>query len=143
MAGPMTFYATRAGDFDMTNYLAGGAEFLYPHAGDTPAPKNVKLLLLTRGGICTTGLWHRDWCLGWLPLPKRNMKKEDMEEIEVTNQDRMEFIAYLKTCTLGRLYEVLNEEYVAHRRSYALLAREEINMREEGNRLDIIRQEEP
>jgi hypothetical protein len=49
----------------MTDYLAGGAEFMYPHAGDQPAPEN------------TTGLWHRDWCLGWLPLPKRNMKKED------------------------------------------------------------------
>ena len=23
--------------------------------------------------------WHRDWCLGWLPLPKRNMKKEDQK----------------------------------------------------------------
>ena len=61
----------------MTDYLAGGAEFMYPHAGDPPAPENVKVLLLTRGGICTTGLWHRDWCIGWLPLPKRNMTKED------------------------------------------------------------------
>jgi hypothetical protein len=50
---------------------------MYPHAGDPPAPENTKLLLLTRGGICTTGLWHRDWCMGWLPLPKRNMTKED------------------------------------------------------------------
>ena len=61
----------------MTDYLAGGAEFLYPHAGDPPAPENVKVLLLTRGGVCTTGHWHRDWCIGWLPLPKRNMTKED------------------------------------------------------------------
>lgn len=60
-------------------YLAGGQEFNYPHAGDPPAPENVKLLLLTRGGICTTGHWHRDWCMGWLPLPKRNMKKEDQK----------------------------------------------------------------
>lgn len=61
----------------MTDYLAGGAEFLYPHAGDPPAPENTKVLLLTRGGVCVTGHWHRDWCLGWLPLPRRNMAKED------------------------------------------------------------------
>ena len=67
------------GESDMTDYLAGGAEFMYPHVGDPPAPENVKVLLLTRGGVCTTGHWHRDWCLGWLPLPKRNMKKEDMK----------------------------------------------------------------
>jgi hypothetical protein len=61
----------------------------------------------------------------------------------MTNQDRREFIAYLEACTLSQLYEVLNKEYTANRRKYALLAREEINLREEGNRADIIRQEEP
>ena len=65
----------------MTDYLAGGQEFFYPHAGDPPAPENVKVLLLTRGGVCTTGHWHRDWCLGWLPLPKRNMTKENQNGI--------------------------------------------------------------
>ena len=63
----------------MTDYLAGGAEFMYPHAGDQPAPENVKVLLLTRGGICTTGFWNNHWCMGWLPLPKRNIKKEEMK----------------------------------------------------------------
>ena len=29
------------------------------------------------GGICTTGTWNNNWCMGWLPLPKRNMTKED------------------------------------------------------------------
>jgi hypothetical protein len=58
-------------------YLAGGQEFFYPHAGDPKAPENTKLLLLTTGGICTTGIWNNHWCLGWLPLPKRNQEKED------------------------------------------------------------------
>jgi hypothetical protein len=58
-------------------YLAGGQEFFYPHAGDPKAPESTKLLLLTTGGICTTGTWNNNWCLGWLPLPKRNMMKED------------------------------------------------------------------
>lgn len=58
-------------------YLAGGQEFNYPHAGDPKAPENTKLLLLTTGGICTTGTWNNAWCRGWLPLPKRNMTKED------------------------------------------------------------------
>ena len=58
-------------------YLAGGQEFNYPHAGDLKPPENTKLLLLTTGGICTTGVWNNAWCLGWLPLPKRNMEKEE------------------------------------------------------------------
>jgi len=63
-------------------YLAGGQEFNYPHAGDPPAPESTKLLLLTRGGICTTGTWNHNWCLGWLPLPKRNMAKEDIRQVD-------------------------------------------------------------
>ena len=62
----------------MNDYLAGGSEFMYPHAGDPPAPKDTKILLLTQGGICLTGFWNDAWCLGWLPLPKRNMEKEGM-----------------------------------------------------------------
>ncbi len=57
-------------------YLAGGQEFYYPHAGDPKPPENTKLLLLTTGGICTTGVWNHNWCVGWLPLPKRNITKE-------------------------------------------------------------------
>ena len=63
----------------MTDYLAGGAEFLYPHAGDAKPPMATKVLLLTRGGICTTGFWNNHWCMGWLPLPKRNMEKENQK----------------------------------------------------------------
>jgi len=58
-------------------YLAGGSEFLYPKAGDPRPPMTTKILLLTQGGICTTGTWNNNWCMGWLPLPKRNMTKED------------------------------------------------------------------
>ncbi len=60
-------------------YLAEGHEFLYPHAGDRKAPPTTKVLLLTRGGVCIPGFWNDNWCLGWLPLPKRNMDKEDMK----------------------------------------------------------------
>ena len=48
----------------------------------------------------------------------------------MTEKDRSEFIAYLDACTLSQLYGVLDKEYTAHRRDYALLAREAINQRE-------------
>jgi hypothetical protein len=67
----------------MTDYLAGGQEYHYPFAGDAAAPRDTKVLLLTRGGICITGFWNDNWCIGWLPLPKRNMKKEDQHAINV------------------------------------------------------------
>jgi hypothetical protein len=60
-------------------YFAGGQEFLYPHAGDPLPPVDTKVLLLSRGGICTTGYWGKHWCIGWLPLPKRNQQKEDVK----------------------------------------------------------------
>jgi hypothetical protein len=63
-------------------YFAGGQEFMYPHVGDPKPPENTKVLLLTHGGICTTGVWHRDWCIGWLPLPKRNTAKEDTKQAD-------------------------------------------------------------
>jgi hypothetical protein len=62
-------------------YFADGKEFLYPHAGDALAPRDTKVLLLSRGGICTVGFWG-DWCLGWLPLPKRNKEKELSEKVQ-------------------------------------------------------------
>ena len=65
----------------MTDYLAEGQEFFYPAAGDRAAPKDTKVLILTRGGICLTGFWNKDWCIGWLPLPKRNMKKENAIQV--------------------------------------------------------------
>jgi hypothetical protein len=58
-------------------YFAGGQEFRYPHAGDPHPPNSTKVLLLSKGGICTVGYWGTTWCIGWLPLPKRNMDKED------------------------------------------------------------------
>jgi hypothetical protein len=61
----------------MIDYLAGGQEYYYPFAGDEPAPKDTKVLLLTRGGMCITGFWDDSWCMGWLPLPKRNKEKEN------------------------------------------------------------------
>lgn len=57
-------------------YLAGGQEFYYPHAGDPLPPVGTKVLILTQGGVCTVGNWGMEWCVGWLPLPKRNMEKE-------------------------------------------------------------------
>jgi len=63
-------------------YFADGREFLYPHAGDPSPPKDTKLLILTRGGVCIVGFWGNEWCLGWLPLPKRNKEKEDREKVQ-------------------------------------------------------------
>lgn len=68
----------------MDNYLAGGQEFMYPGAGDPAPPQDTKVLLLTLGGICATGFYNKNWCMGWLPLPKRNRDKEDAI---VTNQN--------------------------------------------------------
>ena len=70
----------------MTDYLAGGAEYYYPNVGDPRPPMGVKVLLLTMGGVCIPGFWNDHWCLGWLPLPKRNMEKEDANNIR-TNKD--------------------------------------------------------
>ena len=61
----------------MTDYLAGGQEYLYPKAGDPKPPLDTKVLLLTTGGVCIPGHWNDNWCLGWLPLPKRNKEKEN------------------------------------------------------------------
>jgi hypothetical protein len=58
-------------------YVAGGEPFLYPGAGDPSPPGGAKVLLLTKGGICTTGQWTPDGrFMGWLPMPKRDMEKE-------------------------------------------------------------------
>lgn len=58
-------------------YLAGGQSYLYPAAGDPKPPGGAKVLLLTVGGICTTGYWSDDnFFLGWAPLPTRDKEKE-------------------------------------------------------------------
>jgi hypothetical protein len=60
----------------MTQYQAGGEEFLYPSAGDPYPLEDHKVILLTKGGVCVVGTWNNYWYLGWLPLPKRNKDKE-------------------------------------------------------------------
>lgn len=60
----------------MTTYQAGGAEWMYPRCGDPLPTAGAKVLLLTEGGIATVGSWDNAFCVGWLPLPKRNKDKE-------------------------------------------------------------------
>jgi hypothetical protein len=60
-------------------YQAGteGGEYLYPRAGDPKPLKGAKVQLLTVGGVHTTGPWDDNgFYIGWLPLPKRNKRKE-------------------------------------------------------------------
>jgi len=58
-------------------YLAGGPAYLYPGAGDASPPLGVKVLLLTRYGMCLVGQWsNNDFYVGWAPLPTRNKEKE-------------------------------------------------------------------
>jgi len=60
-------------------YVAGGQPFLYPKVGDPSPPGGAKVLLLTKGGICTTGAWSPDGrFLGWAPLPSRDKTKEGL-----------------------------------------------------------------
>ena len=66
-------------------YQAGteGGEYLYPRAGDPKPLKGAKVQLLTVGGVHTTGPWDDNgFYIGWLPLPKRNKRKE--QEIQST-----------------------------------------------------------
>lgn len=59
-------------------YVAGGATFFYPEAGDEAPPPGAKVLLLTVGGVCTVGAWDNSgFFTGWHPLPKRNRSKEE------------------------------------------------------------------
>jgi hypothetical protein len=62
----------------MTDYQSGseGGEYLYPAAGDPEPRQGAKVQCLTLGGIHTTGPWDPAYCVGWLPLPKRNREKE-------------------------------------------------------------------
>lgn len=62
----------------MTAYQAGleGGAYLYPSAGDPEPNRGAKVSLLTKGGVHTTGPWDPTFCIGWLPLPKRNREKE-------------------------------------------------------------------
>lgn len=51
------------------------------HPDDTPAPRGVKLQLLTPGGISVTGHWE-DWAVLWAPLLKvpRELKERIWRE---------------------------------------------------------------
>ena len=65
----------------MKTYQTGveGGEYLYPGAGDASPLSGRKVQLLTVGGIHTSGPWRTDGAyLGWLPLPKRNLLKEEL-----------------------------------------------------------------
>lgn len=59
-------------------YLAAEhPEYSYPEAGDPPAPRGVKLQILTTGGIAVLGEWKDDTnFMAWAPLIKRNKEKE-------------------------------------------------------------------
>lgn len=46
---------------------------------DEPAPKGVKILLLTVGAVAVIGVWEGEpgeHFIAWSPLPKRNKEKE-------------------------------------------------------------------
>ena len=67
-------------------YQAGGAEYLYPGAGDKAPLAGAKVQLLTIGGVHTSGPWaNNGFYLGWLPLPKRNSAKEEICLLEKNN----------------------------------------------------------
>lgn len=52
----------------MKDYLAGDAQWRWPHLGDA-APQGVKLNLLTVGGVSVVGHWAKDaGFIAWAPL---------------------------------------------------------------------------
>lgn len=52
-------------------------EYFYPWAGDPPAPRGQKLILLTTGGVATIGIWTDDSnIIGYQFLYRRNKVKE-------------------------------------------------------------------
>lgn len=60
-------------------YVAGGDTYRYPAAGDRRPPGGAKVLLLTRGGICVTGMWDDSGAyIGWAPMPRRDKTKEQL-----------------------------------------------------------------
>lgn len=57
--------------------LGGGTPFNYPGAGDPPAPRGVKILVLTEGHVCIPAVWDDNaGFLAWAPCPSRNKDKE-------------------------------------------------------------------
>ena len=60
-------------------HMSGGAEWLYPAAGDPEPPGGTKILILTQGGVAIVGVWRVEMKdIAWLPLPKRNKEKEKL-----------------------------------------------------------------
>lgn len=55
-------------------YVAGVTAYVYPGLGDPLPPGGAKVLLLTAGGVCTTGPWARNdlTSMAWSPLPSRS-----------------------------------------------------------------------
>lgn len=54
-------------------YVAGVAAYAYPGLGEEVPPGGAKVLLLTKGCICTTGTWSNDGrYLAWSPLPRES-----------------------------------------------------------------------
>ena len=64
----------------MKDYLAGGTTWLYPTAGDPPAPASTKILLLTEGGIAVIGHWYTG-AIAWHPLPLRDKAKDELSAV--------------------------------------------------------------
>ena len=62
----------------MKDYIASDEpRYYYPGAGDPLPMGGAKVLLLTRGGICVTGIWQNNGSyLAWSPMPKRDKAKE-------------------------------------------------------------------
>lgn len=57
-------------------YAAGKAVMQYPALGDPRPPGGVKVLLKTRGGVCTQGYWGDPFFVAWSLLPAGDKDKE-------------------------------------------------------------------
>lgn len=71
----------------MKDYLAGQAEYRYPHIGEPTPPGGAKVLLLTEGGVCVVGSWGPHM-LAWAPLPKSNKDKERRSQTRLPQQTK-------------------------------------------------------
>lgn len=61
----------------MKEYQAGGAAYFYPEIGDPPPSRGAKVIILTEGGIATTGPFVHGSTIGWAYLPRRKQAVED------------------------------------------------------------------
>ncbi|MFK4706206.1 hypothetical protein ABIC83_003045 [Roseateles asaccharophilus] len=52
-------------------YVAGEAGYMYPALGHPRPPVGAKVLLLTEGAVCISGIWSDDGrYMAWSPLPR-------------------------------------------------------------------------